>query len=946
MADAKITLETVVKSDELKQLNTTIAETNTKYKEAQAAVKEFEKACGGVASMTDEQKARYNELNTTMNEYRDVLRAANTAKNQEIRALSDSSKAATQNAAALESVKTALSTLSPTAGAAVTALANLGNRFTELRSKMTAMTTANDGGVGGFLRGIVSAVPRAVTSLAGIATAVVGVTVGLAKMGAGAQQSFARLKAFTGSAADAKKLATEIKNVQRETQYSKDGVTQMVVQLTKMGMTATQAAATVRRVSDAAYGLGKGEDFAQQLVTTMGRITMTGKVSEKQILELKAAGLDVDAAFKSMGMTADEVAAGIQNGTVSSGQAIRALTSYMGQFEGKTEEATNTFNDNFARMESSASGVLSSIGQYFADAFNQSDLLQSLMSLFDDLTALIKGPLSGAFSFVASVAGAALHGIAIAVQVIDTVINIVAVAIRAAGNAFDSACAEMRNALGPVYDFLMDIVSAIGAVLRGLAAIGAKIASNARAAAKANSLEDSSLDVTTATGHSMDAYTDADAGAVDMSWAAPTGSGGGGGGHAGGGGGGASGPSPEDLAKKQHDEDLKALQEENKLEEERLEIENKLLTIKNDLQVGAQKTLIDLQKTFGDDSMKYAAEMKEAQLEYNNNVLKETLRYKEEELQLNNKLKEAEFDGKDKEAEILRQKIALAKEQNAATLSSLGTGLEAKRDKLTFGQITDKADRLNETKVEQQLYELTQRRQRAIADILQKGKQTKQTEEEIAAAVAESNKYYDQQEEKLEIVKDRQTSIKEAMDNALNSLASGIAKTVVEGGNLVSVLKQVVIQLVEAVIQAQILAALKIWGLNGGGYIPGKAVGGLIESHADGWAVGGGEVFGPGTKTSDSILTRLSRGEYVLRADAVDRIGVPTLDALNTGTIPGFAEGGIVGVAKGGGTNVTLNVSTLDAASFKTFLRKGGLNGIKQALLDSNRKFAADKGVW
>ena len=44
MADAKITLETVVKSDELKQLNTTIAETNTKYKEAQAAVKDFEKA--------------------------------------------------------------------------------------------------------------------------------------------------------------------------------------------------------------------------------------------------------------------------------------------------------------------------------------------------------------------------------------------------------------------------------------------------------------------------------------------------------------------------------------------------------------------------------------------------------------------------------------------------------------------------------------------------------------------------------------------------------------------------------------------------------------------------------------------------------------------------------------------------------------------------------------
>jgi hypothetical protein len=43
----------------------------------------------------------------------------------------------------------------------------------------------------------------------------------------------------------------------------------------------------------------------------------------------------------------------------------------------------------------------------------------------------------------------------------------------------------------------------------------------------------------------------------------------------------------------------------------------------------------------------------------------------------------------------------------------------------------------------------------------------------------------------------------------------------------------------------------------------------------------GGYVSGPGTTVSDSIPARLSNGEFVLRAEAVRRIGVDTLNALN-----------------------------------------------------------------
>lgn len=63
----------------------------------------------------------------------------------------------------------------------------------------------------------------------------------------------------------------------------------------------------------------------------------------------------------------------------------------------------------------------------------------------------------------------------------------------------------------------------------------------------------------------------------------------------------------------------------------------------------------------------------------------------------------------------------------------------------------------------------------------------------------------------------------------------------------------------------------------------------------------GGYVSGPGTATSDSIPAMLSDGEYVMKADAVNRIGLANLDAANSGRhVNGwqrFAQGGYVGNA-------------------------------------------------
>ncbi|GAA4928737.1 hypothetical protein GCM10023224_05020 [Streptomonospora halophila] len=67
----------------------------------------------------------------------------------------------------------------------------------------------------------------------------------------------------------------------------------------------------------------------------------------------------------------------------------------------------------------------------------------------------------------------------------------------------------------------------------------------------------------------------------------------------------------------------------------------------------------------------------------------------------------------------------------------------------------------------------------------------------------------------------------------------------------------------------------------------------------------GGPIYGPGTKTSDSIPIWASQGEYMQRASAVDYYGTGVMDALNEQRIPrealmpGFATGGWI--TRGGG---------------------------------------------
>lgn len=57
----------------------------------------------------------------------------------------------------------------------------------------------------------------------------------------------------------------------------------------------------------------------------------------------------------------------------------------------------------------------------------------------------------------------------------------------------------------------------------------------------------------------------------------------------------------------------------------------------------------------------------------------------------------------------------------------------------------------------------------------------------------------------------------------------------------------------------------------------------------------GGPIRGPGTETSDSILARVSKNEYVINAKAVRHYGEQFISSINRRRLPKFADGGLVG---------------------------------------------------
>lgn len=160
------------------------------------------------------------------------------------------------------------------------------------------------------------------------------------------------------------------------------------------------------------------------------------------------------------------------------------------------------------------------------------------------------------------------------------------------------------------------------------------------------------------------------------------------------------------------------------------------------------------------------------------------------------------------------------------------------------------------------------------------------------AALEELAKKYGEVTAQIEKTKEAQEQLNEMkslVGGFFSDLRSGLENGKSAADSFSDALKNLMNRILYLLQQKILEQLIKMLFSGGTGFGFGFSEGGAVK------AATGGYISGPGSGTSDSIPARLSDGEYVVRAKAVQNLGTPFLDALNSGKIPHFARGGSVG---------------------------------------------------
>ena len=435
MADAKITLTTEAKNDGLEKLNKALAEGQQSVAEMTRELNNMRKATKEGTEATKEQRDAMVELRRSINEQKDANKSyakeigSTTAEiKKSVKAMADGDKGAR----------------------------GLANAF-----KMTeGFTTAFSVALGGLAATVTTGV---VAALGNMASQVV-------TLGAQMQQSIAQLAAMTNGVAMATEAYRALNDVYRNTNFDEQAVFNMGEQLMRMGYSAQSAAGLIQLCADAAAGLGTGQAGAQQLVDAISRMQAVGELTSRQMQQLAMAGVNMDAAFKSIGMTGEQAMKAVKDGTLDSQKAIGALTDYLHQYDGKMAESKNNTIDAWGDVTGNLSTMCAEIGNSIFDAFNQSGIIQTLIDFTQSLIDIIRGDGCGAFADLRAIADEVLNFIAGLLQFVFDTIKLVIVIINDAYIAFKNFGAQVVDAIRPAVDAVMALYDAVKAVMSSIGA--------------------------------------------------------------------------------------------------------------------------------------------------------------------------------------------------------------------------------------------------------------------------------------------------------------------------------------------------------------------------------------------------------------------------------------------------------------------------------------------
>lgn len=843
-----------------------------------------------------------------------------------------------------------------------------------------------------------------------------GMAGGILNMGIASVQAAAQMRQYEiafqtmlKSAEAGTQMLRDLQQFAAETPFDVPGVVSAGQQLMAFGFKAEEIIPMLTNLGDAASGLGLGTEGVSRLAYALGQMQTSGKLNAQDMMQLTSAGISAwDMLAQAAGKTVAEMKDLCSKGAIDSKAAVQTIVAGMNdQFGGMMAKTSDEVAGLLANIEETAGNTSAAVGKYLTEAFNIKGILKDVSDRLGEFqqkmqTATEQGkslgdvikecvPASvigviGAFAAVLAVVsvaavatlgavlgltasivaiGAAMGAVAalvvtywdeivdavnIAVQAILDTVVIIGTAITEAilgvvnwiigtigdmwaditgdqDNWFSKFSSMLGDAIKEVEDFAKKAIDWFGRVFAAKKAI---VDTRNADAELAQIQEDYKIyeegKKTARKPDSNKLFQNPDKGNLG---------------------------SGRTSASKQENVALKALQDENRIAQERKKIENDYVRLK----LKKEKDLFEAQnaiaKKYGTDAQKYQIQLKEIEFNKKQELQKEELAYTEQMLAAENALKEAQLRGaSQKELEMLREKLALLNKTHQYTIDNINQSAAANTESAKFDysnkQISWKADYNASDTVGQMTMKNDKWKEKATDSVTTSPWLDDKLKLEALTAI---NQKYDEQQQKINTIsKIQQTSNQLAKDfsGAITDWITG-AKSF--GDAMKSVLQQLISQLIQAALYATIVAACT----GGGGGFAARWKGAFGNAFAS-----GGSVDGPGTGTSDSIPAMLSNGEYVLNAQAVDRLGVPFLNGLNTGRLRGFASGGLVGSGGVAGykaergsnsgqiqsVNLSMNVSAMDASSFGDFLNRGGLDVVKQALFDSNRNFASEAGVW
>lgn len=837
-----------------------------------------------------------------------------------------------------------------------------------------------------------------------------GMAGGILNMGIASVQAAAQMRQYEiafqtmlKSAEAGTQMLRDLQQFAAETPFDVPGVVSAGQQLMAFGFKAEEIIPMLTNLGDAASGLGLGTEGVSRLAYALGQMQTSGKLNAQDMMQLTSAGISAwDMLAQAAGKTVAEMKDLCSKGAIDSKAAVQTIVAGMNeQFGGMMAKTSDEVAGLLANIEETAGNTSAAVGKYLTEAFNIKGILKDVSdrlgefqqkmqtateqgkSLRDVIKECVPAPVIaaiGAFAAVLVVVSVA------AVATLGAVLGLSA-GIVAAGAAIGAAIAliitywdDLANAVKAAVQGILDTVVIIGtAVTEAILGVVRWIL---------DTIGDMWADITgdhnnwfndfaDMLGDAMDAVEDFARKAIE--WfnkvfaakqrATATES------SADDGHGGAGGSYGDDSVSEKPAKQpaipkrpliipsrdtnvartggngrnenvaLKALQEENKINQEMRKIENEYVRLK----LKKEKDLFEAQnaiaKKYGTDAQKYQIQLNEIEFNKKQELQEEELAYTEQMLAAENALKEAQLRGaSQKELEMLREKLALLNKTHQYTIDNINQSAAANTESAKFDysnkQISWKADYNASDTVGQMTMKNDKWKEKATDSVTTSPWLDDKLKLEALTAI---NQKYDEQQQKINTIsKIQQTSNQLAKDFS-GAITDWITGAQSFGDAMKNILQQLIAQLIQAAIYATIVAACT----GGGGGFASRWKGAFGNAFAS-----GGSVAGPGTGTSDSVPAMLSNGEYVLNAQAVDRLGVPFLNGLNMGRLRGFASGGLVG--SGGAYNrsdsvassssstsnsITLNVSALDASSFADFLARGGMQVLKQATLDDNRNF-------